>query len=110
MGLAVLIGVMFVRERERGEELARARASICRAQFIAIESLLKRAPESRPGELMVAVTIRATDHAILESCLGSEYPVPLEQADWCHISRGEEQCYLEPAKRLLDLYRKRWGT
>ena len=77
---------------------------VCLRQQFALEAII----HNRPPELRIHIK-HHLDQQILELCLGSAVPISTKSADLCWINRNEDgdECYIDVARQLLDLYQKR---
>lgn len=107
----VLLTKMLADERERSTALQiehkKHRAQICHSHMFALEKILERADE--PGALVglhLRMTYAYLDPHILDLCIRKE-ALPGDQGADCWIMKGDERCYLDVARRLLEEYRLR---
>ena len=106
-GLVVVLVLLFAREHQRADSLQAATQQLCISQRLDIESLLKR--RIGIGDVRTRVRFDIADESTSLLCLGVDLPVAFEDADTCWIGRDKNEldCYDEPLRALLVLYKRR---
>jgi hypothetical protein len=101
--VVVALVVLLVRERNHSAQLEAGRMELCRRQFFELEAVSKN---SDARELHAKID-HFMDQSVLKLCIGSEKPVSSHAADACWIKNGDDSCYVEVVRDLLNLYRER---
>lgn len=106
--LIIAIFTLYVRERAEANGLRQDREAVCRRMKIDLETLVSwHARNSGDVDLRARLRYLHLNQGLTQLCLESELPVDASNADACWVMSGNQDCYVDVARKLLDLYEAR---